>query len=259
VIRTRPSQTSPYCVPPLPLIQGSATPVIWCRIGFNRAGDSHSCEENSVRIRLMTSLHNQIGIVLFDVGGVLVELSGVPTMLAWMGNRVSTEERWKMWLTSPVVRAFETGRSTPEIFADQLIAEMALPVGRDRLLQEFARWTLGLLPGARDLVGRVPRRYTRATLCNSNALHWPRLMRDMQLAEAFDYHFASHLMGKIKPDEEAFYHVTETLNCAAGEILFLDDNELNVEAAKRVGMNAAQVKGVRAAERVLAEAGVLDN
>jgi putative hydrolase of the HAD superfamily len=207
----------------------------------------------------MASQNQQIRVVLFDVGGVLVEVSGVPTMLAWMGNRITPEELWRMWLTSPVVRAFETGRTTPDVFADQLIAEMALPVGPETLLEEFTRFTQGLLPGALELVGRVPRRYTRATLCNTNSLQWPRLMKDMRRAEAFDHHFASHLMGKIKPDEEVFHHVTRTLHCAPGEILFLDDNQLNVEAAKRVGLRAVQVVGVGAAERALAEAGVFES
>jgi putative hydrolase of the HAD superfamily len=206
----------------------------------------------------MTVQKNQIRVVLFDVGGVLVDLSHVPTMLAWTGNRVSPEELWRMWLTSPVVRAFESGRSTPEMFADHLIVEMTLPIGRDQFLDEFTLWTLGLFPGALDLVGRVPRRYTRATLCNSNVLHWPRVMKDMRLAEAFDHHFASHLMGKIKPDEEAFHHVTTALDCAAAEVLFLDDNQLNVEAAKRVGMKAVQVRGVKEAERVLVDVGVIE-
>jgi putative hydrolase of the HAD superfamily len=202
--------------------------------------------------------NNQIRVVLFDLGGVLVDLSGVPTMLQWMDNRVSRDELLKMWLMSPVVRAFESGRATPEAFADQLIAEMGLPVERTRLLEEFARWPEGLFPGALDLVDRVPRRYTRATLCNTNALHWPRLMEDMRLSGAFDHYFASHLIGKIKPDEEAFQHVTEELECRAEEVLFLDDNQLNVEAAKRFGMVAVQVRGVIAAERVLVEAGVVE-
>jgi len=205
----------------------------------------------------MTVQKNQIRIVLFDVGGVLVELSGVPTMLAWMGNRVTPEELWRIWLTSPVVRAFETGRTTPEVFADQLIAEMDLPVGREQLLEEFTRWTIGVFPGALDMVGQIPRQYTRATLCNSNALHWPSLMKDMRLAEVFDHHFASHLIGKIKPDEEAFHHVTDALDCAPGEVLFLDDNWLNVEAAQKVGMNAFQVRGTAEAKRVLVNIGVV--
>jgi FMN phosphatase YigB (HAD superfamily) len=201
----------------------------------------------------------QIRVVLFDLGGVLVELAGVPTMLGWMDNRVSPEELWKMWLRSPAVRAFETGRTDAASFADDLIAEMALPVARQKLIEEFTFWPRGLFPGALELVKQIPRRYTRATLSNSNSVHWPRLMKELQLAEAFDQHFASHLIGKIKPDEQAFRHVTRALRCAAEEILFLDDNKLNVEAAAGVGMKAIQVQGIAAAEKALREAGVIEN
>ena len=207
----------------------------------------------------MTPEKNHIRVVLFDLGGVLVELSGLPTMLAWMDNRLSAEELSNIWLASPVVRAFETGRTTPEVFADELIEEMALPVARDELLRELAKWPVGLFPGALELLGRVPRRYVKATLSNSNALYWPRVMKDMQLEKAFDYHFVSFLTGKIKPDAEAFQHVMHALCCPAGEILFLDDNQLNVESARRVGMKAFQAKGVAEAERILAEFDVLDS
>jgi glucose-1-phosphatase len=206
----------------------------------------------------MTSPNAHIRVVLFDIGGVLVEPSGIPTMLSWMGHRVSPEELFKMWLASPVVRAFETGRTTPEVFAGQLIAEMSMAVEKQTLLQEFAAGAR-LFPGALDLIDRIPRTYTRATLANSNALHWPRLMNEMQLASAFDHHFASHLTGKIKPDENAFQHVIDTLKCGANEILFLDDNQLNVDAATKLGMNAFQAKGISAAERILLHAGVIDD
>jgi glucose-1-phosphatase len=198
-----------------------------------------------------------IRVVLFDVGGVLVELSGVPTMLAWMGDRHSPEELWKIWLTSPVVRAFETGRISPQSFADQLISELTLPVERDRLLAEFISWPRGLFPGALELVDRVPRRYIRATLGNSNALHWPRMMNELRLGPVFDHHFASHLVGKIKPDEEAFLHVTAALACKPEEVFFMDDNQLNVDAARRIGMATVRVKGPVEAEQALIEAGVL--
>jgi len=67
---------------------------------------------------------HSLRVVLFDIGGVLVEPSGVNTMLAWMGNRISAEELWRLWLTSPVVRAFETGKMTPDAFADRVIADL---------------------------------------------------------------------------------------------------------------------------------------
>ena len=199
----------------------------------------------------------RIRVVLFDLGGVLVELGGVSTVISWMANPVSTEELFRMWLRSPAVRAFESGRIDPDLFAEQLIVEMSFQVGRDTLLKEFARWPVGTFPGALELLARVPRRYTRATLSNTNSLHWPLVMGRMKLESAFDHHFASHLTGKIKPDEEAFLQVIDALECQADEVLFLDDNRLNVDAAAEVGMHACLVKGVPDAERALVNFGVL--
>jgi FMN phosphatase YigB (HAD superfamily) len=201
----------------------------------------------------------KIRVVLFDLGGVLVELGGVSKVISWMANPVSTEELFRMWLTSPAVRAFESGRIDPGLFAEQLILEMSFQVERDTLLEEFARWPVGTFPGALELLARVPRRYTRATLSNTNSLHWPLVMGRMKLEKAFDHHFASHLTGKIKPDDEAFRHVTAALDCAAEEALFLDDNQLNIDAAKKCGMNAVRVKGVPAAERALREFRVIED
>jgi glucose-1-phosphatase len=202
---------------------------------------------------------NGIRVVLFDLGGVLVELGGVSTVISWMADPVSTEELFRMWLTSPAVRAFESGRIDPSLFAEQLILEMSFQVERDALLEEFARWPVGTFPGALELLARVPRRYTRATLSNTNSLHWPLVMGQMKLESAFDHHFASHLTGKIKPDEEAFQHVTKALGCSADEVLFLDDNQLNIDAAQKCGMHAVRVKGVPAAERALLEFRVIED
>jgi glucose-1-phosphatase len=192
-----------------------------------------------------------ISVVLFDVGGVLVEASGVETMLAWMNHRVSAAELWKMWLTNPAVRSFETGKIPPDEFADHVIAAFRLPVRREEFLREWATWAATFFPGAVELVERIPSRYLRATLSNSNSIHWTRLMENERFSNAFVHHFASHLIGKIKPDEAAFRHVVDALKCDPQEVLFLDDNELNILGAKAVGMNAVQVKGVPEATRVL--------
>jgi glucose-1-phosphatase len=199
----------------------------------------------------------EIQVVLFDLGGVLVELKGVRTMQSWLNHRVSLEELWALWLSSPVVRRFETGRSTPAEFAEQIILEMSLPVSPDEFVANFRSWVVGLLPGALDLVRSVPSRFTRATLSNNSDPHWRRLMTEFDLQDAFDHHFASHLTGKIKPDREAFQNVLDTLGCSAGSVFFLDDSTLNVKAARDVGMHAVQVRGPAEARQALVEAGIL--
>jgi putative hydrolase of the HAD superfamily len=198
-----------------------------------------------------------IRVVLFDLGGVLIELAGVATFRSWLGDRLTAGEIWRRWLTSPAVRAFETGRIAPEAFADQLIHEFGLPVDRHQFLASFAAWPRGLFPGAAELVRRVDRRYVRATLSNTNVVHWSRLLEEFGLAGLFDRHFASHLMGKLKPDPEVFEHVIADLRCAPSEILFLDDQPMNVESARHAGMHAVLANGTRQVERILIANGLL--
>src|SRR5262249_35828021 len=151
----------------------------------------------------------------------------------------------------------ETGQMPADEFADQVIAAFRLPVRRKEFLRELTTWAATFFPGAVDLVERIPSRYLRATLCNSNSVHWPRLMQNRRFINAFAHHFASHLIGKIKPDEAAFRHVLDVLRCDPQDVLFLDDNELNILGARAVGMNAMQVKGVAEATRVLIASNII--
>ena len=173
-----------------------------------------------------------IRVVVFDVGGVLVELTGVATFRSWLGNRLTDEEIWRRWLASPAVRDFETGRVSPDVFADELIDEFVLPVNRDELLAAFTAWPRRTFPGAGDLIRRVNRRFVRATLCNTNVLHWSRF-QEMGLEGLFEHHCPSHLIGKLKPDREVFEHVIDVLRCEPSEMLFLDDQPLNIKCLLR--------------------------
>jgi putative hydrolase of the HAD superfamily len=200
---------------------------------------------------------SDIRILLFDVGGVLVELSGVDTMLEWLGRKVTIEELWRMWLRSQPVRRFETGRITASEFAAGVISEFGLPVEPQQFLEAFIGWPSGLYPGTLDMLTRIPRSYHRALLSNSNALHWPRVLNDLKLGAAFDSHFVSHLTGRIKPDSDAFEHVVNCLGCPAAEVLFLDDNMLNVRAAQGFGMQAIRVQGAMEAQKALTDLGII--
>ena len=168
-----------------------------------------------------------------------------------MNHRVSAKELWKMWLTNPAVRGFETGKTPADEFADCVVADFGLPVRREEFLREMATWCPTFFPGAVELVERIPSRFVRATLSNSNSIHWPQLIQNERFRNAFTYHFASHIIGKIKPDEAAFRHVVDVLRCDPQEVLFLDDNEVNVLGAKAVGMKAMCIRGVAEATRAL--------
>jgi HAD superfamily hydrolase (TIGR01509 family) len=108
------------------------------------------------------------------------------------------------------------------------------------------------------MLARIPRRYRRVLLSNSNPLHWPRVLDEMGLGNAFDNHFVSHLTGRVKPDPDAFVQVLESLGCHPAQVLFFDDNALNVEAARRLGMHAVRVLGLGEAQQALVDMSILD-
>jgi glucose-1-phosphatase len=197
-------------------------------------------------------------ILLFDVGGVLVQLSGVETMLRWMGENATSDEMWHMWLHSTPVREFERGRIGAAEFAAAVTAEFRLPVQPQEFLDSFTGWVTGLYPGTLEMLAQISSSYQRAVLSNSNVLHWTRVIDDLRLGAAFEHHFVSHLTGRIKPDPDAFEHVVESLGCRPEQVLFLDDNTLNVDAAKRFGMQAVRVQGIGETRRALLERGIID-
>ena len=200
---------------------------------------------------------SQFEIILFDLGGVLVELSGVDRMLELCNHAFSVDELWSRWLTSEGVRRFETGRASAEEFGAAMLAEFGLPIEAAQFLEEFTIWPKGVFPGSFELLQQLAASHRLACLSNTNALHWPRVCDEMGLAHYFEFTFASHLVGMLKPDLEMFQHVVEQLGVPPERILFLDDNQLNVASAQVAGMVARRVAGLGEVRIALAELGVI--
>lgn len=200
-----------------------------------------------------------IRVLLFDVGGVLVEIGGVPEFLRRVDPTLPIDEFWRRWLLSPTVRAFETAQLTPREFADSLLAEFGWHDDPEAFLQAFAAWPTRVFPGVEELLQNIPRRYQRVLLSNSNVLHWQRILQDMRLGQRVDRAFASHLTGTIKPDAAAFDYVLDALGCRAGQVAFFDDNPLNISAASALGLRSYLTRGSGSLRQWLLQLGVLSS
>lgn len=195
-------------------------------------------------------------VVLFDLGGVVIELAGVPIWQGWTGAGDEAEV-WERWLRSAAVRRFESGRAGADEFAREIVAEFGLAVTPDEFVRAFTRWPQGVYPGVAEMLAAVRRRVRTGCLSNCNELHWPRFLHEMGLREAFDEHFSSHELGALKPDREIFDLVVGRLGCAAERVLFLDDNQLNVDGAVAAGLAARRVRGPDGLRAVLRELALL--
>ena len=168
------------------------------------------------------------------------------------------EELWRRWLTCEWVRRFERGACAPEDFAAGVVDDWGLTLTGDAFLAEFREWLVGPLPGAEDLVAQTRAAGVPvAVLSNTNKVHWDAGAARWPLVSMFDRAFLSFEVGMVKPDREIFERVVDDLDIEPDRVLFLDDNRINVDAARAAGLQAERVVGVSEARRALVGAGIL--
>jgi putative hydrolase of the HAD superfamily len=198
-------------------------------------------------------------VVLFDLGGVLIEWPGIEGLVELSDGSLSHEEARRRWLASRWVREHETGACTAAQFARGVVAEFRLPVTPDVFLAHFNAWRRGPYPGALELLDELAPRYHLACLSNMSQSHWDGHLDDDDsnaMIGRLQQRFVSFEIGCMKPDRSAFDHVARHLPGSPEEIVFLDDNRECVETARALGFRAFEVKGVAAVRRALAEAGI---
>jgi HAD superfamily hydrolase (TIGR01509 family) len=202
------------------------------------------------------TLDETVDVVLFDLGGVLVDLGGMPELNIFAGGGASEDDLWRRWLECPWVRRFERGLCDPDSFSRGMVDAWSMTVGPEEFLEAFVAWPRGLLPGARELVLSIRPALRVGCLSNTNSLHADRQWSEFGLAELFDDRFLSHEMGLVKPDRAAFDHVVNLLGCRAERVLFLDDNQINVEGARVAGLRSERARGIEEAQAILVAAGL---
>jgi glucose-1-phosphatase len=193
-------------------------------------------------------------VLLFDLGGVLLENVGFDRFNALLPLPIPSEELKTQWLASLAVRSFETGNCTPEVFAHEVVSDWQLPLTPAAFLEAFTYWPKGLYAGASDLLAKLRERYVVACLSNSNEIHWQRFGG---FREHFDISLSSHLLGEVKPDPQCFRRALQECRATAGEVAFFDDSLTNVSGARSLGIEALHVNGLSEVRNSLSERGWL--
>lgn len=196
----------------------------------------------------------QFKVILFDLGGVLLNLNDP---IETFGLDIDKTEFMERWLRSPSVRTFESGGMTNEEFARNIVTEAELPYGWQEFLRRFDAWPDQLYDQTLSVLQAIPAKWKRALLSNINARHWGRDDIAGRLAGYFDHSFLSYQTGFMKPDREAFELAVQTYECRPGEVLFFDDNPINVEAAENYGLRSELTLGIAAVKESLQKHGVL--
>lgn len=187
-------------------------------------------------------------VLLFDLGGVLIENQMFSELKRLMNSDQSEAELVEMWLTNPVARRFELGRCSPIEFAHSIIEQFGLPLEPGEFIAAFKNWPKGFYKGVEPLLVDLRSRFRVCCLSNSNEIHWTNIITDH-----FEFAFSSHLIGCIKPDVSAFEYALGALGVEAGEVYYFDDAAMNVDVATSCGIRAYHTVGFDQLKSTLAD------
>jgi putative hydrolase of the HAD superfamily len=186
--------------------------------------------------------------VISDFGGVLTS----PLMLAF--NRVQDDldipvESYEPAMANSLARdgvhplfALERGEITEAEFLARLGRGLAAALGRDVQLHGFGARLMDALEPNQALFDRYEalrrERGMRFALCTNNVREWEPLWRSkLPIDDVFEVVVDSAFVGMRKPEPEIYALTLERLGLPAETCAFVDDLELNVDAAREAGMH----------------------
>jgi HAD superfamily hydrolase (TIGR01509 family) len=179
-------------------------------------------------------------ILLFDLGGVLVDL-GDP--VSAIGLDIDSDDFWATWLSSPLVRAYETGRLSSKEFVSQFGSHLGF-LDSAEFDERIRRWQLPMFDGSEQFLKSLSGKVEVALLSNTNEIHWQFVQSQTDVFAMFAKLFLSFETGNAKPEAAAFQDVIDHFDCDPADIIFLDDNASNVAAAQSVGLRARRTQGL---------------
>lgn len=191
-------------------------------------------------------------VLMFDLGGVLVMNDMFEALPKLIEDEIEAEKLRAKWLQSPAVRQFELGICSPQEFSSSMVEEFGLSATPGEFMAAFSGWPKGFYPGVEELISDLRKRFTTGCLSNSNEAHWTT-----KVTSHFDHSYSSHLLKRIKPDVEVFEFVTSDIGCRPDEVVFFDDSQLNVDAARAFGWEAHLTVGFTEVKRVLKRVGAI--
>ncbi len=208
-------------------------------------------------------MHAPIDWLVFDLGGVLIEVMPAQTLIAELAAASATaqervavllRERFTERPFSPAER-FQTGEMDEAHFYDALNHGLEIPLDSETLSAGLTAMLRGEKADTAALLRRLAAHYWLACYSNTNANHW-RLIRRFAFFNCFEKAFASQELGFAKPDRRGFAAVAAALAAAPEACLLIDDRPANIAGAHAAGWQALLFTDCAALERDLEALGI---
>jgi len=177
---------------------------------------------------------------LLDIGMVLVSLNFKPLadkMRALAG--LEPAQLQTVLTADGLVQKYESGKIEGTAFYEEVCRRIGIRIPWPDFLEAWdSVFDQSLLPD--DMLAAVAHNVHLWAISNTNKLHFEFMARQFTFLRHFEGLILSYEVGALKPDARIFLHALEKTHAQPSEVLFVDDQEVNVRAAQDLGIDAFQ-------------------
>ena len=198
--------------------------------------------------------------IVFDLGGVLIDWN--PRYL--YQQIFSDLDEMEYFLKEVCSLEWNAQTDVDKSFLDA-IDELVpkFPHYEEQIRAYFPRWEemiKGEFPGTVKILRKLKDAgYPLAALSNWSSETFPRIRGEYDFLSWFDPLVISGYIGYKKPDPEAFHILLHELSLGAGECLFIDDMDDNIQEAQRQGFEVIHFISPEQLAEELVNRGYLQN
>jgi putative hydrolase of the HAD superfamily len=188
----------------------------------------------------------KIKAIIFDLGGVIVNLNQERTFRAFKKLNASLDEiNDKL----PIFKQYESGKLTTPDFIHSIKNELKGNASDIEIQMAWNSMILNVPAQTLQTLKEVKKEYKLFLLSNTNELHieefkalFSKDYPNETWENLFDKIYYSHKTGLSKPNAEAWQLILDENNLSANETLFIDDTLMHYKAAKNMDIHTILAK-----------------
>lgn len=182
-------------------------------------------------------------LLVFDMGHVFVDFEWDEVCQGFCQKAGCSRDRLKEVFVHVAQLGYEQGSISTKDFLAEINRLLESTISQE-VFNDL--WTFGFRENEEMalLLQKLRSQRPLYLLSNTNEVHYDFVQSRYNVARHFDELILSYKVGYTKPHAEIYREVLRRSGVEAEHCLFVDDLECNVEAARKLGMNTIQFRGV---------------
>jgi putative hydrolase of the HAD superfamily len=145
-------------------------------------------------------------------------------------------------LQKKFITPFEKGTILSAEFRKKFRDNYHLNINNDEFDDIWNSLLIGILPDSISILKELKKIGKMILLSNTNEIHFNHFEPECkELFSIFDASFFSFQLGMVKPQPQIYRYVLKKTRINEKETYFIDDNELNIQAAQQLNINTYHI------------------